>query len=242
MFSSRQGFIFAGSPSTPSIVTDSLWIHLDAGNASSYSGSGTDWFDLSGNSRTGVLTNGPGYTSSDGGAITFDGADDFVALPTMTDSYTDFTIEAFVRSGTVGADNKTIWGHHTSGFGPRIEVDGNSFGHNREVRFLHGTNDSWYFTEEYTSDLIDDDTWYHIAATWAGTGDKNARIYVNGVEENATFHDITGPTGADAVPSIGSSNGQNWPGRVAITRFYTRALTGSEIAQNYNAQKSRFGL
>ena len=60
------------------IVTTNLSMFLDAGNASSYPGTGTAWTDLSGNSRNGTLTNGPTYTSADGGAIVFDGTDDFV--------------------------------------------------------------------------------------------------------------------------------------------------------------------
>jgi hypothetical protein len=62
----------------PGVVTTNLSMFLDAGNASSYPGSGTAWTDLSGNSRNGTLTNGPTYTSADGGSIVFDGTDDFV--------------------------------------------------------------------------------------------------------------------------------------------------------------------
>jgi hypothetical protein len=242
MFSSRQGFIFAGSPSTPSIVTDSLWVHLDAGNASSYSGSGTDWFDLSGNSRDSTLTNGPSYSSSDGGILTFDGTDDYATLPTMA-SYTDFTIEAFYKTATIGASQYPVFGSPVStAIGPRMEIQGSSFGNHRKLRFLNGNGTDWYFTEVYSDDIFTDDTWFHMACTWAGTGDKNARIYVNGSEETATFVDTTGATPTDAEPRIMSISGNFNTGSLAILRFYNKALTSSEITQNFNAQKSRFGL
>lgn len=241
MFSARHGFFYAGVPAA-SVITTNLLVYYDAGNSSSYSGSGTSWYDLSGNGKTATLTNGPTYTSSDGGAIQFDGTNDYVVVPQFNDSTSDFTIEAWVRTATIGADNKTIWGHHTSGYGPRIEIDGSTYGHNRQIRFLHGTNTAWYWTEDYTGSIISDNAWYHIAATWSGTGDNYARIYVNSTEENSAYHSGTYATSLNAVPSIGSSAGQYWPGRVAIVRFYTAALSATEVAQNYNAEKSRFGM
>jgi hypothetical protein len=65
------GMILSGELAT-------LQLYLDAGNASSYPGSGTTWTDLSGNGRNGTLTNGPTYSSANGGSIVFDGTDDFV--------------------------------------------------------------------------------------------------------------------------------------------------------------------
>ena len=63
---------------SPSVITTGLQLYLDAGNASSYPGSGTTWTDLSGNSRDGTLTNGPTYSGTNGGSIVFDGSNDYV--------------------------------------------------------------------------------------------------------------------------------------------------------------------
>ena len=54
-------------------------MHLDAGNSSSYSGTGTTWSDLSGNGNHATLVNGPTYSSADGGAIVFDGSNDYAS-------------------------------------------------------------------------------------------------------------------------------------------------------------------
>ena len=59
----------------PSIVTNGLVLALDAANHKSYPGSGTTWFDLSGNSHDGTLTGGPTFNSDNGGSIVFDGTD-----------------------------------------------------------------------------------------------------------------------------------------------------------------------
>ena len=60
----------------PRIPTSGLIFYLDAANTRSYPGSGTTWTDLSGNGNTGTLTNGPTYSSANGGQIVFDGSND----------------------------------------------------------------------------------------------------------------------------------------------------------------------
>ena len=78
----NPGMIFSGGlriiEELNPVVTTGLQLYLDAGNASSYPGSGTAWTDLSGNSRDGTLTNGPTYSDTNGGSIVFDGTNDFV--------------------------------------------------------------------------------------------------------------------------------------------------------------------
>ena len=63
--------------SGPTIVTNGLVLHLDAGNPASYPGSGTTWTDLSGNGNDGTLVNGVGYDSANGGSLVFDGVNDY---------------------------------------------------------------------------------------------------------------------------------------------------------------------
>ena len=64
---------------SPRIITDGLVLCLDAANRQSYPGSGTVWTDLAG-SNNGTLTNGPTFSSANGGSIVFDGVDDFIEL------------------------------------------------------------------------------------------------------------------------------------------------------------------
>ena len=66
---------------SPSIVTDGLALCLDGANVKSYPGSGTTWKDLSGKGNDGTLTNGPTFSSDDGGSILVDGSNDFISIP-----------------------------------------------------------------------------------------------------------------------------------------------------------------
>ena len=62
----------------PTVVTNGLVLALDAADRNSYPGSGTAWTDISGRGNTGTLTNGPTYSSANGGSIVFDGTNDYV--------------------------------------------------------------------------------------------------------------------------------------------------------------------
>ena len=72
-----------GAAAGPNVVEDGLVLALDAGNTQSYPGSGTAWTDISGKGNNGTLTNGPTYSSADGGAIVFDGINDHIDLGTQ---------------------------------------------------------------------------------------------------------------------------------------------------------------
>jgi hypothetical protein len=64
----------------PDLIQDGLVLCLDAANTKSYPGSGTSWVDLSGNGNNGTLTNGPTFSSTNGGNIFFDGTNDYVRV------------------------------------------------------------------------------------------------------------------------------------------------------------------
>src|SRR6056300_758964 len=91
---------------SPKIVTDGLVLALDAGNPKSYPGSGTVWRGKSGNGNNGTLTNGPTFSSDNGGAIVFDGADDTVSIPhdsTIDFATNSFSLHTWVRTDQVGS-------------------------------------------------------------------------------------------------------------------------------------------
>jgi len=59
------------------IVTNGLVLNLDAGFDPSYPNTGSTWYDLSGNSNNGTLTNGPTFNLANSGSIVFDGTNDY---------------------------------------------------------------------------------------------------------------------------------------------------------------------
>ena len=92
-----------------SIVTDGLVFYVDAANSKSYPGTGTDWADLSGDA-TATLTNGPTYSSNNGGYIDFDGSNDHVEVTGINVSaLSAFTLEAWVYPTSSSAD-ETVMG------------------------------------------------------------------------------------------------------------------------------------
>ena len=100
----------------PRIVTDGLVLALDAGNTKSYPGSGSTWTDLSGNGNNGTLAGGVGYSSSNGGSLTFDGSNDYVyRTSTNFDFGTgDFTVSGWFYMESSGSNN-CVWDLRTDG-------------------------------------------------------------------------------------------------------------------------------
>ena len=240
------------------LVTSGLILHLDSGNSSSYSGSGTTWTDLSGNGRNATLYNVPTYSSTNGGKLIFDGINDYAEIantPVLGSS--DFTIEVWFKrlssslawdntylfstwnTGAIGGSNE--WG---IGFG---DVQGSSNGNN--INFgLEAQGGGFY---GITSDEILINTWYQaVIAREGGT----LKMYINGSLRTTATPSITyyGLLGNKSINNVGrklrlayhDSTGSNLYSNVEvpIIRMYNRSLSSTEIAQNYLTNKTRFGM
>jgi hypothetical protein len=208
------------------IVTDGLILYLDAGYKPSYSGSGTTWNDVSGYGNNGTLTNGPTYNSANGGSIIFDGADDYVNLPNGLLSGTgDFTIIQWVQCDGPGIG--TTFGNYGAGT--------LQFGWSASYVFLWLDNGSAYAsTSNFTTAItmiagrrIGTTTNYLKNGSVIGTGASNASIG----NSNTNFRIGTN-----------TSTTEQYKGKIYTTMVYNRGLSNTEILQNYNAQKGRFGL
>jgi hypothetical protein len=211
------------------IVRDGLVLNLDSAKRDSYPETGTIWYDLSGNSYNGVLTNGPTYNKSNGGSIVFDGSNDCVVINSNSN----------ILSKT--AYTKISWFYITSYF-YNIISGGNSGQH---AFWLAGTtnlraghNGSWNTVVSTTSLSLN--TWYFGAVTFNTT--TGWKLYVNGVQES-TSNSTTTYTGNDEILIGAFSTGANvFAGRISVVQVYNRVLSDSEILQNYNAFKGRYGL
>jgi hypothetical protein len=220
---------------SPRIVTSGLVLALDAADKLSYRGSGTTWRDLSGNNNTGTLTNGPTFSTGNMGSIVFDGVDDYVNCGNNSSinltSYitlSTWTKKAYGSSASVaidkGRDNYGAWSLLFDVVANKVEF------HCR----ISGTNSSVVSNTSYGNNI-----WTNITAVFTGT---NLLIYINGRLDNTT--NISGTIGTNAIDfSIGKANdGFNWGGRVANVLMYNTALSATDVLNNYNAVKSRFGL
>jgi hypothetical protein len=220
------------------LVTDGLVLALDAANTVSYPGSGTTWTDLSGNGRNGTLTNGPTYSGSDGGSLVFDGVNDYVNFSSniLTSAITAISCFMWIypkSDGTalsiLGQSSIDTSYHHSA-----IEIG--SSGQLR-MSMWHGS-----LTNRVNSTLSFN-SWNNVGFTYSGT---TLTGYLNGLSVGTTTFTWSKPSnlyfGIMAVDSTNMGTNAYGDGNVSSFFTYNRALTASEIQQNYNATKSRFGL
>jgi hypothetical protein len=214
----------------PRVVTSGLISSLDAADRNSYPGSGTDWKDVVGTFRNFVLTNGPTFDSANGGSIVFDGVDDY-ALYNDDINTSLLTVSIWVYK-TSTASNQGIMNRANTAWGIAQISD--------TLRVFISVIGSYQDTG-YTIPL---NQWINIIYTYAGTGVAGSQVvYINGASV------FTG-AGSGNLPArirggttaVGLANSTYWGGRIAQAQLYNRALSSSEVLQNYNNQKSRFNL
>jgi hypothetical protein len=213
----------------PNIVTDGLVFAVDAGSERSYPGSGTTTTSLVG-SNTGTLSNGVAYSSQNGGAFDFDGIDDYIDT-TFTIPAGDRSLEFWVYYNTLtsaGGNSYSLMGvQQPSASYLYSGIQSNGSGYS----YAGNTGGAYNYT-------FSAQTWYHIACVMdSGT----ARHYVNGVQEDTRAYSSSVASTTEVM--IGAINQQHEiDGLVPLTRVYNKALSAEEVLQNFNAQKSRFGL
>lgn len=217
----------------PSIITSGLVLHLDAGNAASYPGTGTTWTDLSGNSRNGTLTDGPTYSSANGGSIVFDGTNDFVQCSGSV-TVTAATFVAWInRNGTQGTYDGILFSRGTN-------TTGMNFFSSNQLGYHWNDSSSTY---NWNSGLtVPNLAWCMIAVSVTSTSAK-AYLYQSGGNTSAT--NTVGHTSSilnDIKLAQDDAGGRFFNGNIAASMIYDKALTDSEITQNYNALRGRFGL
>jgi hypothetical protein len=217
------------------IVTSGLILHLDAGILSSYPGSGTTWTDLSGQGRNGTLTLGPTFSSDNGGSIQFDNVDDFVNIPTVPQKVNQpfsYFSWAYLNTAPSGVTNG-IWGHYgVASVNCHFETSGAS---NMRIRLGDINNSSL--------PSFPVGQWVYAGFTTTGSQHK---YYVNGVLQTTwtgTTGAVLGSPGGDPVHMVGRSDEtRTWNGRIATALFYDITLSDAQVAQNFNSQRSRFGV
>lgn len=248
----------------PSIATSNgLTMIVDAGNPRSYGGSGTTWFSANG-SNNATLVNGPTFTSSNlTSYFTFDGVDD-TASTTMSISttpalgnwsyevWTSITAWPTAVSPPNGYNNSTRCGvllGATYYAGAALYWYGNSSGNACTMYgFLRG-NDAYRNTAGYAMAL---NTIYQF--TMVNDYTNNAiSLYTNAVltgstgaatqEYNASL--ISGLTIGLGLPQVdggGEANYSRYPGRIYVAKIYNSALTATQVSQNFNALRGRYGI
>lgn len=221
-----------------SVVRDGLVLHLDAANVKSYPGSGTVWNDLSGNGNNGTLTNGPTFDANNKGSFVFDGVNDYVNLNSaslLPVGISDRTIVAFIKTPTsfpASYLHVIHWG--TAGtsqaFGMAIFSNGGLNTH------------PWSGAPSQGSVITGTD--YCLAVSYTHSGFLH-KFWINGISQGSGIaREInTGTTDARIGTRI-STTTEYWgpTGKIYNVQVYNRALSSTEIQQNFNAMRDRYGI
>ena len=215
----------------PKIVTDGLVLCLDAADRNSYAGSGSTWYDLSGNANNGTLTNGPSYTSNNRGGIVLDGANDNVVMSTAS----SIPIE--------GPGTLDVWGSYAAVSSTYNLITLMLASSGIQIGMISGNGRVWKYGGStlltYTNPTINTITNWTLSFNGA-----NLIMYINGILNNSTTT-AANQTGSSPTIRLGSYNAvgsQPFNGTIYASKIYDRVLTASEVHQNYNATKGRFGL
>jgi hypothetical protein len=212
------------------VVTTDLVLRLDAGDMASYSGSGSTWTDIAGTQDNVTLYGSPTYTAGTPAYFSFNGTNQYglgsgSVVPTT--SYTKsawFYLNGYQDNNIVSGDGHFIY------MGPG--------GSTHKIYCGHANWPS--FIAYPSSATISLNTWYNVTLTFNTT--DGMKLYLNGVLDS-TYTANKGAHPGTGTVNIGTYSGGNLlNGRVSKVYCYNRSLTGAEVLQNFNADRSQFGL
>jgi hypothetical protein len=213
------------------IVTSNIQLSYDAGFYNSYNGTGTSVIDLSGNNRTGTLTNGPTFNSSGVASFDFAGTDDYISVSNFMGNTSTFSVSHWIYLNDTQSVRTIFSNYSTSGNG---WVTGIRDDISNVFKFYLGSS------HLYSNTTLLNNTWYHVAVTY---NNGNPKIYINGVLDASSSDTIVFGSSwfGNDIGRLGNGS-QYFNGKITALQVYTSALTAQQILQNYNAQKGRFGL
>lgn len=194
------------------------------------------WRDLSGNGNNGVLTNKPTYDTNNKGNFSFNGTSQYIDCGNVLASLTNLSLECFIKFGT----------QSTSFNGIISKTLGNADGY--EIRTSNGATSTTTIVEfRYVGDsasigfgTLTNGIWYHLVATGANGSQKT---YINGVQAGSNTIALSPSANSNSLVIGKLAYSTLYANMImAYARIYNRVLTASEVIQNYEATKTRFGL
>jgi len=242
------GYIYNGEQVSTqdyyNILTRGLVLHVDASAPSSYPTTGTTWSDISGNNLVGTLTNGPTFDSANGGSLVFDGSNDYVSVAynAVTDTPNGATYEIWFKPSVSAAGEFLSRGNSDTGATP----DNPRF-------YVYNTGKIYFdwsrpgvdtYTETNTG-AVTMGAWNQVVGI--ATPNAALRIFVNGAETSYSVQVQTLPATIPNTVDPIVIGGATWipryfTGNMASVKLYNRILASAEILQNFNVQRSRFGI
>jgi len=239
----------------PPIMAENLLVSLDAGNPSSYSGSGTAWNDLSGNGNNATLVNSPTFDSTNGGSFVFNRTTNYATLP-FTTVLTNCTFNFWFKATSTASYQYllSLGNGSTTSYALHFDMNDPDLGATGQTMWVYwnsgGTPHS-VLSRSGTYGDFQDSTWrnYCFVRNNSDTGTVT-RHYVNGVERTSGV-----TRNGEQTTQFGNGAGYNcrigvfhnaassfFGGNIAAVQIYNAALTPTQIFQNFNALRGRFGL
>ena len=225
----------------PRIVTDGLAVALDPADGNSYTSGSTDVLNLAGNISASFF-NGTSYSNANQGVFDLDGSNDVIGMPYVQDTAGSFSVEVWAKCDSMDtntSNRQTIFSFNTGTYGYQLldlEVwfDGlTSFNGD-------GTNYTAPLNGSFNPVNANDWHCYTLSVnngvqSWYKDGEFLTQLTPTYTATSAYFKLGSRGTGL-------SNPSQQWDGLMGPAKIYNRALTASEVLQNYNAAKTRFGL
>ena len=227
------------------IVTGGLVVHVDAADRSSYSGSGSTWFDLSGNNLNFTLTGSPTHSTNNGGYFTLNGSSQYANLAYDSKlNLTSWTVSIWVYLTSTPGSQDTIISRHYAGTSNTINYYIDCRTQFQFGSYSDSPPNNNPFIKSTTTCAASVNVWKNVCGTFNGS---TMTVYVNGTSEASAARTWGGITNTASGLSIGCLFLGTTPSRytdmrVSQAAVYSRALSSGEVSANFNALKNRYGV
>jgi hypothetical protein len=226
----------------PTTVTNGLVMYLDAANSKSIVSGSNSWRDLSKNINNATLTNGPTYSSEVGGCIIFDGSNDYGIVSnstTLNMGGKSFTADIWISVSTTSGTERMILEYNVWSTQGTYQVTTQP--NQIVVNFIdaNGAGKALYHSIPTFTNGI----WTNVVGQF-DTVNNTISLYINGsrvAQNTAVTQEIGNAVSSLHICSRGGGS-LFLPCKIASIKMYNIALSASEVLQNYNATKKRFGL
>jgi len=227
---------------TSPIVGSGLVLYYDPSNSQSYPGSGTTLFDLTSNALNGTMSNLT-FTSP---YLTYNGSTSQVLRPdalALEPGAGDFSIEVWLRYDVIAGQTRTFLSKTDNGGGAADWGYGFRTLSNGRTYFEVGSGGASVTSPEF---IVSTNIWYQVVGVWTNLASNSIALYINSVSQGSNAHSFATVKNTSRPLYLGNYNGnefaQQFDGDMGVVRYYNKALSASEILQNYNADKSKYGL
>ncbi len=227
---------------TSPIVSSGLVLYYDPSNPLSYPGSGTTLFDLTSNALNGTMSNLT-FTSP---YLTYNGSTSQVLRPdalALEPNTGDFSIEVWVKYDVVTGQTRTFLSKTDNGGGAADWGYGFRTSTISRLYFEVGNGGTSTTSPQF---IVSANTWYQVVGVWTNVASNSIALYVNGVSQGSNLHSFASVKNTSRPLYLGNYNGNEFPqqfdGDIGVVRYYNKSLSASEILQNFDADKSKYGL